>query len=205
MLDMLLNGAGVAATGGVSAILGGVFGGVLSWFKGWQEDRHEAKMVELKMQDKALDRQHELACMDREAESAERLALIRSEGEQSVAELSALEQAIKAEARGATWSKAALGNLQGFWAGLVAFLLAMVDVVRGLTRPVITAYLVGLVTVMFVQLMTKVTGIDSNQAFTLVLRIVDMVLFLTCTAVGFWFGSRGTSRKLQPVAAGRVA
>lgn len=39
------------------------------------------------------------------------------------------------------------------------------------------------------------TGDDSTQAFELAVRIVDMVLFLTCTAVGFWFGSRGTKKQ----------
>lgn len=191
MLDAILG----VATSGTSGIIGGVFGGLLSWAKGWQENRHELKLIELQLQEKSKDREHDLAVMDREATSAEKLALIRSEGELNVAEMSAMAEAIKAEARGATWSKGVIGTLSGFWASLAGFLLTLVDVVRGLIRPVLTLYLVGLVTAIFLRVWSQSTGFDADQNFTLIIRIVDMVLFLTCTAVGFWFGSRGTSKK----------
>ncbi len=200
MWDMLLSGATAVSTGGASALAGGLFGGLLSWFKGWQENRHEFKMAELKIKEKDKDRAHDLACMDREADNAERLAIIRSEGEQSVAELSALETAINAEAQGGSWSKEAVKKSKGFWAGVIAFMLAGVDVIRGLIRPLLTVYLVGLVTAMFLELLSRMTGMDNNQAFVLIVRIVDMTLFLTCTAVGFWFGSRGTSKRPALVA-----
>lgn len=191
MLDAILG----VATSGTSGIIGGLFGGALSWAKGWQDNRHEVKLIELQLQEKARDREHDLAVMDREAESAASLAQIRSEGEQSLAEMNAMSDAIKAEMAGATWSKDTIGTLSGVWASLAGFLLTLVDVVRGLIRPLLTLYLVGLVTAIFLRVWSQSTGFDAEQNFTLIIRIVDMVLFLTCTAVGFWFGSRGLSRK----------
>ena len=188
MLDAIMG----AATGGWSAVIGGVFGGALSWLKSWQENKHTEKMAQITAEERAKDRAHDLAVMDREATSAESLALIRSEGELNQAELSALATAIKAEAKGATWSAGAVKGLSGVWAAIAGIALTGVDVVRGLIRPVLTVYLVGLVTAIFLRVWGQTQGIDATQAFTLLVQIVDMVLFLTCTAVGFWFGSRGT-------------
>ncbi|MEW6488621.1 MAG: hypothetical protein AB1578_12015 [Thermodesulfobacteriota bacterium] len=185
-------------SGGWSAVAGGLFGTVGSLAKGWLEARHEKQMAELRMQERDADRSHELAVMDREAEHAAHLASIEAAKEERVADLGALQTSLLQEAQGATWSAPWAARLGGFWAGLVGVGLGLVDIVRGLMRPLITTYLLGLTTALTVRVFGQMGGLDDAHAFDLLLKIVDMVLFLSCTSVGWWFGSRPAGGLLKP-------
>lgn len=183
MLDALF-------TGGWSAVVGGLFGTFGSLFKGWLESRHERNMASLRAAERAADRSHELAVMDREAQHATALATVQAAQVERVADLETLQTSLLEEARGATWSAPWAQRLSGWWAGLVGLGLGAVDMVRGLMRPLITVYLIGLTTALALRILGQSAGLDAPQAFDLLLKITDMVLFLTCTAVGWWFGSR---------------
>ena len=88
------------------------------------------------------------------------------------------------------------------WLGIpFAVFFALVDLLRGLIRPTMTAYLVVLVTVMYLQSMQvlKAQGYDvgSDQAMVLVGRLVDLVVYLCATVCAWWFGNRTIEKRLE--------
>lgn len=69
------------------------------------------------------------------------------------------------------------------------FLLVLVDVIRGLMRPVLTLYCVGLLT-WVAHLLYKVQGGVIADAANLWAEIIGAVIMLATTTVTWWFGSR---------------
>lgn len=65
------------------------------------------------------------------------------------------------------------------------WLLVIVDFLRGFVRPFLTLYLCGVTTAMYI----RSDGGQINPQ-----SVVDTVLFLTTTAVCWWFGSRGMKK-----------
>lgn len=178
-------------SGGTSAIFGGVLGAIGGVFQKWMDYRQQIKLAELQSIERNKERTHDLAVMDREAVQAEKLAVIKTDGEIRVADLSALQESIKNEGAGATWSSAWAGKLSGLWANIAGMCLVVVDMVRGLTRPGITLGLVLLVAYMFVRVSEISGNMTQEQAFEICQDITNMTLFLAATAVSWWFGSRG--------------
>lgn len=179
-----------AATGGFTALFGGITGIVGAWIR----NKHDLEVMRFQSAEAAKGRQHDLDLIEREAASAEKIALIQYDETRLTADSNSLQASIESESQGATWSKDWSSKIKGFWAGLIAFLLALVDVIRGLIRPVITGALVWQTHEIFVTILTFVGGLGGlpqATASTVIVRVVDMILYLTCMAVGWWFGSRG--------------
>lgn len=67
------------------------------------------------------------------------------------------------------------------------------DFIRGLVRPVLTIYLCILTTIIYNKANHLLDGnvILPNMALDLTTQIINTILYLTTTAVCFWFGSRG--------------
>lgn len=78
------------------------------------------------------------------------------------------------------------------------WLMALVDFSRGIIRPALTAYLVVLTTVLFFWARTLAEkhseALTSDQVNTLILKIVETILYLVVVAVVWWFGTRPPSR-----------
>lgn len=72
------------------------------------------------------------------------------------------------------------------------FCFTVVDTVRGLIRPILTAYLVGLATVMFLwaRQLAGDASITQEQAVNLIGQIVATILYLATACTLWWFGSR---------------
>jgi hypothetical protein len=192
MLEAISGVLGGVASGGFTALFGGITGVVGAWLR----QKHDLAVMKLQSEEKGRDRLHELAVMDREAASAEKLALVHLDETTIAGELAAMGKSIEAEAAGATWSTPWMSKATG-WAGkVVAVALGAVDVVRGLIRPALTLSLV-LMTYQLWFDMSKQLGASfpTATASSVVVRVVDMILFLTCMAVGWWFGSRGSKHE----------
>lgn len=177
-------------SGGTSAVFGGILGAVGGVAQKWLDYRQQIKMAEMQGIEKDKERAHDLACMQAEAEKAAKITAIQEEGEIRVADLSALQESIKGEAAGATWSTGFSAKLSGFWANLAGMLLVCVDVVRGLTRPGITLTLVAIVGFMFWRVSAQTGALTATDAASIYKDIINMTLFLAATAVSWWFGSR---------------
>lgn len=75
------------------------------------------------------------------------------------------------------------------WA-IIAF--TVVDAVRGLIRPVLTTYLVVLVTFLFLwaKKLAGDTAITQEHAITIISQIIATILYLCTACTLWWFGSR---------------
>lgn len=75
---------------------------------------------------------------------------------------------------------------------LARWCFTLVDTVRGLIRPVLTAYLVVLATWMFLWArdLAGSTALTPAEALNLIGQIVATLLYLTTACVLWWFGSR---------------
>ena len=73
------------------------------------------------------------------------------------------------------------------------WLMIGLDFIRGAVRPVLTWYLCIITTIIYFKA-ERVMNLDTmmpGMAYDLVNQIINTVLYLTVTAVCFWFGSRG--------------
>lgn len=76
--------------------------------------------------------------------------------------------------------------------------IRFVDAVRGLMRPVITIFLLIVSSWLAVNVYHLAGGLQSmpeNDVIDLFREIVTQILFLTTTAVTWWFGSRPSSKR----------
>jgi len=73
-----------------------------------------------------------------------------------------------------------------------SWLLVALDVLRGIVRPALTLYLAALTTLIYIQAANLLNGdtILPGMAYELTKNIVDQVLYLTMTAVSWYFGIR---------------
>ena len=71
-----------------------------------------------------------------------------------------------------------------------------VDGLRGLMRPVITLYFAIIMTVIAYQLMKLNNGqwVNPTEAQAMLREVINAIIFLTTTAVTWWFGSRPSNR-----------
>ncbi|MCG7945321.1 MAG: hypothetical protein N0C84_03140, partial [Candidatus Thiodiazotropha taylori] len=99
------------------------------------------------------------------------------------------------EADRASYSLESVKRLTGIWKNLAGFSLAVVDVVRGIMRPLITLYTLGLLTAIG-WLMYRAAAGAIPEMPALWLEIVQAVILLATTSVTWWFGSRQLRRQI---------
>ena len=197
MLDALVGLFTGIGTGGLSAIAGGLTGFIGSFF----QRRHELELKRLDLEEKKSERQHDLDLMDREVQNALKLSEAKLDEIALAGENEGMKASLAADLAGAAYSaawkdKLGSGKLGSGLAAVIAFLLGCVDVARGAVRPVITVYLV-VKTMQIWEDVLKIgggmQGLGQEVCRALALSIVNMILYLTCTAVGWWFGTRGSA------------
>ena len=72
-----------------------------------------------------------------------------------------------------------------------------IDGIRGMMRPVITTYLLILMTYIAYQINTIVGGIEAlpmTEVWALYHELIIAIVFLTTTAITWWFGTRPTQK-----------
>jgi hypothetical protein len=135
-----------------------------------KKDKYEfdLKMATLRKEEAEIERSHELAMADKQIERAQ------AEGQVSVdiSDAEAFKKSYDIPSKGIDW--------------------------RGIVRPFITAYLLGFTTYLTYQISVLVgglSGLDPKYITELYQEIITKLLFLTTTAVIWWFGARVTSSK----------
>lgn len=97
---------------------------------------------------------------------------------------------------------------EGWWkiitlplASIISFLFGMVDFIRGLVRPALTIYLCGAtsyITYMAWEIMNmNGMALTATQATAIFSDVTSVVLYLTVSAVTFWFGDRQMSKSIM--------
>ncbi len=163
MLDLLMG----VLSGGVTGLIGTVISGGMKFFENKQKHGHELAIMDM-----------EIKQMHVEAEIAKDVAELEMEGKDRQAAWSALEASYKEST-----SRMSTGDSQ--W-------LVMVDVVRGLMRPVITLGLLLGIGVIYFTVGADTTLPDGTP---MTVNIIQTVLFVGTTAVLWWFGTRHLGKK----------
>ena len=173
MLEAL---SGIFASSGLGAIIGtiGSYLGKIEERKAKaQEYGQELALREWDAKETALSQRHEMAIADKEIQRAE------------------TEGAIALDAREADgWVESI--KQSGKQSGIV-----IVDAIRGLMRPVITVYLLVIASVIAYRISMLVGGLEAlpmEEMVSLYRHVISQIIFLTATAVTWWFGSRPQSK-----------
>ena len=174
----ILGGLTSLISGGVSGLLGTAIGSYFTF---------KSKQLDIELQKEKYTNEIELKKADAAIMAQEWAARTQ------IAQTTADAQVEAEDAKGFTASltsepeRYATGTLttkQGW-------LMVGLDFFRGIIRPSLTLYLAALTTLIYLQARALIgTGITAEQATGLVEKIIDTVLYLTTTAVLWYFGSR---------------
>jgi len=164
----------------------GVITGLVGSFLAKREERlsmalrfkHENTMMQYELQRDVQDHAHDLDMADKNMEMAETEGQIATD----VAEMGNIHETIQAQAK---------ASGIGWLDGILRFV-----------RPVITFYLLVILTIIGFKLHTLVGGLDKlpiAEVFSLYKHIIYQTVFLAVTAVAWWFGSRGGNMKVPKI------
>jgi len=177
--------------------IGGVVSGGLTGLIGIGVQRvFEYKSKQLDVQIQAQQQAHEVAMKEADAKIMAQEWAARTQ----VAQIQATAQVDAEDAKGFS---AALTSEPQRYADATKlnsaqeWIMVFLDFVRGMVRPTLTLYLCVLTTLIYFQarqLIGSTQGLTVEQAVGLVTYIVNTVLYLTVTAVTFWFGTRNKER-----------
>lgn len=164
-----------------STSTGGIIGVLGSWLTKREERKniqlkyeYEVKMSEIRKEEARIESDHELAMADKQIERAQ------VEGELAIGEqeVIAFREGLKEQTK--------------------TYGIMLVDSIRGLMRPLITIYLLVIATFVMIKINGIVGGFeefDQEELMNTYKGVIDQVLFLTATAVTWWFGSRPSSQR----------
>ncbi|MES9949823.1 MAG: hypothetical protein ABW118_12750 [Candidatus Thiodiazotropha sp.] len=193
MISEIVGIVGSAASGGLLGLAGTGIQALLKYFEVREEKKTQIALRELDIRELEMERQ--LAIQQAEID----LEKIR---EQSAGDLAVMEERVAGEvmtasfeADQASYSLESVQRLTGIWKNLAGFFLAIVDVVRGLMRPLITLYSLWLLTAIGWLLYKAANGVIPELP-VLWLEIVQAVILLATTSVTWWFGSRQLRRQI---------
>lgn len=177
----MIEGLASLLSGGITGILGGAISNIFDFFKERAQRKHEIEMRKLDLDE-----------MDREYKFQRSMA--EAEHEHQIEEKSIDLQQESYLHDQAQYSKHF--DIQSIW---LKGPLVFVDLVRGLVRPILTGYLIWLVwdTRAEIQQVLTEAGVDKlNPAVALELygSTVNMILYLSGTALAWWFGTRLKSK-----------
>ena len=160
---------------------GGIIGVVGSWLTKREERKNiqlqferDVKLAEIRKDEAKIEADHELALADKQIERAQ------VEGSVAIdqAEIEAFTDGLKEQSKN--------------------YGIKVVDGIRGLMRPLITVYLLVIATLLTLKINQLVGGLDSLEMSELkgiYDSVINQMLFLTATAVTWWFGSRPSSQR----------
>ncbi|MBW9274777.1 MAG: hypothetical protein K1563_13935 [Candidatus Thiodiazotropha sp. (ex. Lucinisca nassula)] len=194
MISEIVGIVGSAASGGLLGLAGTGIQALLKYFEVREERKTQIALRELDIRELEMERQ--LAMQQAEID----LEKIR---EQAAGDLAIMEEQVAGEvmtasyeADKASYSLESVQRLTGIWKNLAGFSLAVVDVVRGMMRPFITLYTLGLLTAIGWLMYRAAKGVIPEMP-SLWLEIVQAVILLATTSVTWWFGSRQLRRRVN--------
>ena len=168
--------------GGLTGVLGSLFSNVLDVVKIWQKNKFELSKME-----------YDLKVMDREYQYHIEMKNIDAETKRDVAD---------ADLMGRSYAHDASAYSVGreIKSPILTGALVVVDLIRGLIRPVMTAIL--LVVLWETRMEVKgildaagIEGIGPMQAIIIYGRLVDAIIFMSSSAILWWFGTRVKGKK----------
>lgn len=196
MFETLLGILGSAAGGSLIGMVGTAIKGFQEYKDRQAQRQHDLEIRRLDQEDMRLEA--DLAIKQTEAEFAGKANLANIEGAIALDVAAAELQEKSYDNDKSTYSKQVMGKLSGFIGNLMRGLLVFVDVTRGLMRPGITVYLMvieSIICYQLYQLLLEFDVLPAEEAMKLFIVVVNSVVFLTATAVTWWFGSRPNQQR----------
>jgi len=182
-------------SGGATGLLGIL---VQRWFD-MKSEGQKIEIIKLNHQNAKEMRQLELIQLQKTIEG--KIAVAQEEREAIIGQAHAEERARAYEADAVMFKASVDADRATYldhaaqqkytWA---AFAMGMVDWARGMVRPILTAYLVIVAHLMFnwAREFTEKygTGLTASDAKDILLKIIEVLLYLATVAVVWWFGTR---------------
>ncbi len=195
MIDALNDITGFVGTAASGGLLGFLGVGIKSFFKTRMQKMafdHERDMRKSDIDELRLQHSHDVRTQNNQHAHSEMLANLEAETARDIAQSKTQSDSYSHDQ--ATYSTRVLDTLTGFPAAIIGFMLACIDVLRGLMRPGLTTYLIVVESILAYQLLQLVkhalTHSHEAQLINLLVLIVHSLVFLSATAVTWWFGSR---------------
>lgn len=200
---------------GLDLIFGGLTGLIGTIWSGY----NQRKIQELEMKGKEESHKYSLEMIKAESEAmlAEANANIKITESQvmGTVELAEVQAFGQSQLHGNTKSLPSafaekLANVNG-WAKIITipllsilcFLLGLADFIKGLARPAITAYLLAISTWLsykawqLLEATNSANALSPSQAIDIVEQSISVLLYLSTTAVTWWFGDRMTEKSTK--------
>ena len=184
LIGLFTGGAGSA----ISAIGGGIIGGIASIFR----LRHDFKMEKLKIEDRDKERENNIVVQKLEIAGAEKMKKLKMDELVTTKDFEGLITSVKSDM--AAYSKAFADKMSPWAANIVGVMLGFVDFCRGMIRPGIAVYSVYF---MFNKIWRLIPQSAWDAVFnkpeiaaTMAMATLNACIFMSTTAVAWWFGSR---------------
>lgn len=178
-----------------SSIVGGgmtgILGVVVQRIADYKNKQLDLQLITIKNGHEVHMREVDAEIMREEWAARTRVAEVEAESREDVAESQAFAASFNEPSRYSEPSKHSIGQ---------AWVMVLLDAIRGLVRPTLTIYLCALTT--FIYLHSKnlldLHGVNMtpDQAVKQVNLIIGTILYLTTTCVLWWFGTR--NKQPQP-------
>lgn len=183
ILGTLLAGV---LSGGATGLLGVL---IQRWFD------HKNRQQDIDMLKLQLANAVELSKL--ETERASRVAEADMQARFAEADADVLQASFRHDA--ASYLAPEAQRRKGWVGGIVTLLMGLVDFMRGILRPGMTAYLCWLTTIMFwwVRELADRHGLSltADQVMQLMVQIIATILYVFTTSALWWFGTRPPRQK----------
>ena len=195
--------------GGVTGIVGSVVTSVMNFKTQKLKNKHEVEMAQIDLQ--RLDKEKEI--MLAEAEANMRITEVETEAQIELADADVYKESMKAAQKDALSDVVHQKLMEGgkfsqVIATIVAFLFGVVDFIKRLIRPSLTAYLVGLTTwitwIAWDIMKLKGEDLSTTQATHIFDSVTTIIIYLTVTVVTWWFGDRRMAKFLMRLNDGNI-
>jgi len=190
MMDIL----GSIGLGAITGLVGPIVTGITNF-----------KMKKLEGQIRVNELNAESENMRLEAKMNMEVAKEKTRGEVEVAELDVFKESVKQSSKSLfqeSYMKNLMSNKYTAWvAAIISFMFGFIDFLKGLTRPVLTYYLVGAstwVTIMAYEILNKAEGaITTEWAQGMFEQVTLTIVYLTVSCVGWWFCDRRVGKFMK--------
>lgn len=185
----------------LSSALGALSGLLGHWLKAREEkEKREFTLKErkLEMEMRQQDHKHAMA----EIEANIKVAEVQTEGQLLISESKGFNKAVTEINKNliptSILEKLLDGGVIGkFFGTLVAVQLAQVDVIRGLVRPVLTIAAFTTMGWLAYTLTPLFISVDTTEKLTLLMMVIDAVVYVLTAATQFWFMDRQGARDFR--------
>ena len=176
----LLSGLASIFGGGLTGLLGA---GIQKYFE-LQTKKLDIEQDAARFAHEADMKKADAEIMASELASKERINTVSTAGASDVADTAAFAVALQSEPK--RYADGIAANATEAW------LMFLLDFIRGIVRPGLTIYLCAITTMVYLDAERVMVGVivPVDAAVSLHAHIINTVLYLTNTVVCFWFGTR---------------